>query len=211
MEKKEESRKEAEEKSGARKKLFQKYKDGRLDPIHQRICEIIFSSVQEGETGVINVEKWRQEENITSLTFRMALKFLNLLGYIEILPITRRGDTKGTTIKVNKAYNIPPPSEKMMSIYNYLRKRRRVKDGKQTEITLFELGVNVDLTPRMLKKNIIWLECRRHIKIIEIDEKEGILKFCFTSHKPQSEEEKAQTQKKDDTGEGQNTDAKEEE
>jgi hypothetical protein len=37
-----------------------------------------------------------------------------------------------------------------------------------------------------LKQNIKWLAIRRYIKIIELNETEDTLTFCFTSHKPQS-------------------------
>jgi hypothetical protein len=177
-------------------RVFKNYKDGKLNTLHQRICEIVFSAAKEGEIGIINVDRWKQEENITSLTFRNALKYLSLLGYIEILPPTRQRNLKGTTIRVIKAYEIPPPSERMVAVYEGLRKLRRVKDGKETQVALLELGLLTGLNRKTLVKNITWIAIRRYIKVTGLDEAEGTLKFCFTGHRPQQpgDEGKATTQ-----------------
>ena len=210
-ERKEENRKEKEEKLSPNNRLINNFKEGKLTAIHQRICEIIFSSIPEGKTGIINVDTYYKDENITPLTFRKVLKCLNILGYIEILPTTRLGDLKGTTIKVKKAYEISPLPEKAMSVYNGLRSLCSVKDGKETKITLIELSLICGISLRQaVIKNIHQLALRRYIKDLEIDETSDTVKFCFTSLKPKFYEEQAITQEENDTAEDQKIDTREE-
>jgi hypothetical protein len=177
-------------------RVFHNYEQGNINALHQRICEIIFTEIPEGETGIINVEKWRRDENVTTKSFRTAIKYLNILGYIEILPPTRQKEIKGTTIRVIKAYDIPPPAEKAMEIYKNLRKMRHVADGEQIKISLVELSVLTGMNPKSLKLNIKRLDLRKYIRIVKIDEKAWTMTFYFTNHMPLL---KPQPEKRGDT------------
>jgi hypothetical protein len=181
-------------------RVLKDYKEGTLKAVHQRICEIIFSTVQEGESGVIVVTKLQKDEGITPFTFRNALNYLEMLGYIEILPVTSQYRLGGTMIKVLKKYKIPPPSERMMAVYEGLKELRSgCYDGETTEVTLLELGLLTGLTLNQLKKNLLQLAFRRYITIFETDETEDTLKFCFTGQAPPTNENNAQKRDNIDT------------
>jgi hypothetical protein len=105
----------------------------------------------------------------------------------------RKSEAKGTMIKVKKAYDISPPSKRHMVVYDALKNLRNVEPGNETQVTLLELGFLTGVTPGLLKNSINWLDYRRYIKKLEIDEAKGTLNFYFTNIRPDFNDVKDQS------------------